>query len=263
MTRLRVLAVDDEQLALRRMELLLGKLADVELAGTANNGEAALAAIAALRPDVLLLDIKMAGMDGFDVVAAMAEGGAPQVIFVTAFDAFAARAFAVSATDYIVKPVELGRLRDALDKARKARELSGASLRIAELQAAVAALRAGGEASAEQEIWVEKRGEFVRLRLDDIDWVEAERDYVYLHARGNPYLVRHTVAGMHARLGDERFIRIRRSALVRRDRIAAIRKAGYGDVRVQLLSGEELRVGRTFVKQVRSMLGQRPCLSPP
>lgn len=254
MTALRVLAVDDEPLAIRRLELLLERIGDVQLVGTARTGEEAVEQIGTLRPELVLLDIKMADMDGFDVVAAMAQGDAPQVIFVTAFDAFAARAFTVSATDYIVKPVELERLREAIDKARRMREAAGSDQRIADLKDAIAALKAASGGISPQEIWVERRGAFVRLFVEDIDWVEAERDYVYIHARGHPYLLRNTMTNIQAKLGAEQFIRIRRSALVRRDRIAAIRKAGYGDVRVQLASGEELRVGRTYVRHVRDIL---------
>ena len=245
MTVLRLFAIDDEPLALRRIELLLRNVNGVELVGTAESAEDALDRLRETRPDVLLLDVQLGGLDGFDLIEAMGDGPAPQVIFVTAYDNFAARAFSVSATDYLVKPVELDRLRAALDKARVFRRLRG-------LENPLAAGKEG------HEIWVEKRGEMVRLRVDNVDWVQAERDYVFLHAAGNPYLLRHTMAGIEERLGQSGFMRIHRSALVRRERIAAIRRAGPRDVRVQLASGEELRVGRTYLKRVRAMLAARP-----
>lgn len=262
MTTLRILAVDDEQLALRRLDLLLRKIVGVELIGTARSGPQALDLITRLKPDVILLDIRMAGMSGFEVVTALEGPDPPEVIFVTAFDSFAAQAFELSPVDYVVKPVDLDRLRRAIDRARRRLEASEARLHIDELTAVVAALRsqaaetASGGAGPPAEIWVQRRGEFARLLVRDIDWVEAERDYVRLHARGESYLLRHTLAALHERLG-ERFLRIRRSALVRTDRIAAVRRAGYGDLRVKLVTGEELRVGGAYVAQVRAMLNAR------
>jgi DNA-binding LytR/AlgR family response regulator len=257
MTTLRILAVDDEALALRRVELLLDRIPDVELVGTARSGVEALEQVASLKPDVMLLDIKMGRMGGFEVVESLAGDHIPQIIFVTAFDEFATRAFEVSATDYVVKPLELDRLAAALAKARSAIETSDAELRIAELRAVIAALREERLPTAkrhETEVWAQRRGAFVRIRVDEIDWIEAERDYVHLHCGDASYLLRETMAGIHERLGIDNFVRIRRSALVHADKLTSIRKAGYGDVRVLLANGRELRVGRTYVKSVRQML---------
>lgn len=262
---LRVLCLDDEVLALRRLELLLGRMADVEVVGTARSGPDALDAIARLRPDVVLLDIRMSGMSGLDVAEAIAESDRPRVIFVTAFDVHAARAFDLNAVDYVLKPVEASRLEAALGRARERLAADDAQSRVDELRAVVAALRADRMPAAARglaDIWVQKRGEFVRLRVDDIDWIEAERDYVRLHAGGDTYLLRHTLGGLQARLGGDRFLRVRRSALVRKDRVRALRKAGYGDVRVRLASGEELRVGRTYVKAFGALLSL-PAVEPP
>jgi DNA-binding LytR/AlgR family response regulator len=258
---LRILLVDDEALALRRLELLLERLPEVELAGTARSGADALSAIAALKPDVVLLDIKMGEMGGFEVVQSLQGPHVPLVVFVTAFDEFATRAFEVSAVDYVVKPVEFDRLRAALDKARSALGASDADIRIAELNAVVEALRRGRAHPAnrrETEIWAQRRGEFVRVPVDAIEWVEAERDYVHLHTAQNPYMIRETMASIEERLGPERFVRIRRSALVRIDQVEAVRRAGYGDFRVQLRCGVQLRVGRTYVSKVRALIASAP-----
>jgi DNA-binding LytR/AlgR family response regulator len=255
MRLLRVMAVDDEQLALRRLELLLQRMPGVALVGTARSGPEALDGMRALAPDVLLLDVRMAGMSGIDLVHLIDAEHAPLVIFVTAFDRFAAAAFDLSAVDYVVKPVEADRLQRALERARERLEADAARGRIAELQSVVGALRAGHrEPDTEQELWVQRRGEFVRLSVQDIDWVEAERDYVRLHAPGETYLIRHTLSSLHDRLGTARFLRIRRSALVQADRVAAIRKAAYGDIRLKLHSGRELRIGRTYYPQFRALL---------
>jgi DNA-binding LytR/AlgR family response regulator len=254
---IRVFAVDDEALALRRLELLLRRIDDVELIGTARSGAQALAGIAETRPDLVLLDVRMGSMDGFAVVEQLSGPDMPLVIFVTAFDQFAVRAFEVSAVDYLVKPVEMDRLTAAIDKARAALATQDSALHIAELQSVIAALRQDRPAAAprfESEIWAQRRGEFVRVRAADIDWIEAERDYVHLHADDKSYLLRETISGMQARLDPQAFLRIRRSALVRVDAVTGIRKAGYGDLRVQLASGVQLRVGRTYVKQVRGVI---------
>lgn len=252
---LRTLIVDDEQLALRRMELLLRRLPEVELVGQVRSGSEALAAIARLTPDLVLLDIRMGDVSGLDVAEALTGPNAPMVIFVTAFDAFAAQAFDLSALDYVVKPVEFGRLRRAIDRAHKRVEAQVARSQAAELRSIVAALRADRSPDAPpNQLWVQRRGEYLRVCIDDIDWVEAERDYVHLHARGERYLMRHTLTAIQERLGAQRFVRIRRSALVRTDGVRAIRKAGYGDVRVKLICGEELRVGRTYVGKIRTLL---------
>jgi DNA-binding LytR/AlgR family response regulator len=253
---LRVLAVDDEQLALRRIELLLRRMPDAELVGTARSGPEAIGLVQTLAPDVLLLDIRMAGMSGLDVAATMQRETSPVVIFVTAFDRFAAAAFDLSVTDYVVKPVEAERLHRALDRARRHLEAMEKDSRVRELHTIVSDLRAeqNDASSPDKALWVQQRGEFVRLAIDDIDWVEAERDYMRLHSGAQSYLVRHTLARLQQRLGADRFLRIHRSALVRSDGVVSIRKAAYGDIRLKLCTGQELRVGRSHFAQFRALL---------
>lgn len=258
MLPLRVFAVDDEELALRRMELLLARVPEVELVGTARGAEEALCRLAKLKPDVLLVDVRMAGANGFELVEALSPGLAPQIIFATAFDHFAAQAFNVSAVDFLVKPIELDRLRRSLSKARRAMAAADADTRVAELRAIVDALREQARPAStprwEREIWAERHGDFHPVRVSDIQRIEAERDYVRLHTADHTFLLRETLSNMETRLSPEEFIRVRRSELVRRDCIQAIRKAGYGDFRLRLSSGQELRVGTTFVKQIRTVI---------
>jgi DNA-binding LytR/AlgR family response regulator len=258
---LRILAVDDEPLALTRIKLLVERLPLVELIGSASNGPEALQLIEQLRPDVLLLDIKMAGQNGFDVVQKLEGAYVPQIIFVTAFDQFAFKAFDIGAVDYVLKPVELGRLSSALERARRSLASIDASGRIEELRQVVAALREQARTVEtvryENELWAERRGEFARIKVADLDWIAAERDYVRLHACGHSYLLRETISGIEGRLDPQLFVRVRRSALVKLDRVTGIRKAGYGDFRVTLADTNEIRVGRTYVRKVRSMIAPR------
>jgi len=259
MTPLRVLAIDDEALALRRIEIAMSRVPDVELVGTAQGGREGLRLVEALRPDVLLLDINMAGFGGFDVVDGLSSVNAPLVIFVTAFDQYAVRAFQVSAVDYLLKPLEFDRLRAALDKARTTLRLIDAEERAAELKQLVGALRQHCETEAdsryETEIWAPRGSGFERVLVSDINWVEAERDYVHLRTGARSYLLRETMNGIQGRLDPDMFIRVHRSALVRVDRIGSIRRPGYGRFSVQLTSGEEVPVGRTYVKQIKKLLG--------
>lgn len=258
---LRILAVDDEPLALKRVELLLARLPAVELIGKASSGREALQSVAELRPDVVLLDIKMAGQSGIDVVEQLEGPYLPQIIFVTAFDEFAIKAFEIGAVDYVLKPVELSRLSAALERARRSLAAIDAEERMTELREVVAALRSQARTvdakRYESEIWAERRGEYMQIKIAHLDWVAAERDYVRLHAQGQSYLLRETISSLEERLDPEHFIRIRRSALVRIDQVIGIRRPGYGDFRVRLADGSELRVGRTYVKRIRQLIAPR------
>lgn len=254
MVSLRVVAIDDEDLALRRLQIALEQIPHLELIGVAQSGEEGLALIAAARPDVVLLDIQMANLDGFELVERLCGGHVPLVIFVTAFPGFATRAFEVSAVDYILKPVAFDRLGAALDRARKTLRLIDAERRASDLRALVSALRT--EAGADtylRELWAERRGETVRVPVHQIDWMEADRDYVRLHARGGPLLTRGPLGDLQARLDPARFVRVRRSALVRIEAIAAIRSRGYGNCRVLLTTGAEVKVGKTYLREVRAL----------
>lgn len=262
MTPLRVLAVDDEALALRRIEIAMSKVRDAELIGTARGGREGLDLVGELRPDILLLDINMAGFGGFDVVDGLDPAHAPLVIFVTAFDQYAVRAFQVSAVDYLLKPLEFDRLQAAMDKARTTLRLIDAEDRASELKDLVAALRQHRDRDEpsryETEIWAPRGSGFERVLVDDLVWIEAERDYVQLRTAARAYLIRETMNGMESRLDPAVFIRVHRSALVRIDRIGSIRRPGYGRFSLQLTSGEEVPVGRTYVKSIKRLLGTAP-----
>jgi DNA-binding LytR/AlgR family response regulator len=262
MSGLRIVAIDDEALALRRVEIALSQVPDVELVGTARGGREGLALIEKLRPDVLLLDINMAGFGGFDVVEGLTAANAPLIIFVTAFDEYAVRAFQVSAIDYLLKPLEFDRLRAALDKARTTLRLIDADERTAELKELIATLRRDRQPAEqpryETELWAPRGSGFERVLVSQIDWIEAERDYVHLHTPGRSYLLRETMNGIQSRLDPDMFIRVHRSALVRIDRIGVICRPGYGRFSVQMTTGQEVPVGRTYVKKIRKLIASVP-----
>lgn len=260
MAPLRVMAVDDEELALRRIALMMDQIEGAELVATNQDPLDALGQIDRLRPDVLLLDIQMAGMGGMELAEQLMQigGHLPQIVFVTAFNQHAVRAFETRAVDYILKPVRVDRLSVALDNARNQIDRERASEHAAHLQRIVEELRRQAPAAAadsnDQEIWAQRGGNYVRLLAREIEWAESERDYVHIHNQERAFLLRTTMAALSDRLGNEQFIRVRRSALVRLDRIESIRDRGYGNVHVLLQSGTEVRVGRTYLKPLRDRL---------
>ena len=266
MSPLSVLVADDEPLARRRLQLALAQMSDVRFAGFARDGEEAVAAIKAKSPDVVLLDIKMPLLDGFEVASALEEGG-PQIVFVTAYDHFAVRAFEARAVDYLLKPVEFDRLAAALAKARAARDARQAQSRMRELTEVVEELRAETRAAPdrqfEKEFWIKDRGQWLRIPVDIIDWIEAERDYMRLHCGARSHLLRATMAGLEGMLDPSEWVRIHRSVLVRRSRVAAVRRTPSGGLLARMVSGAETPVGRAYVHLVlRDLQGQgRPTAS--
>ena len=240
---LKTLIVDDEPLAVERLQILCARLPELDLVGTASDGAAALRLVEALKPELLLLDIAMPGMDGMAVAQALeGRAGRPAIIFVTAFDQFAVAAFEVSAVDYLMKPVESGRLARAVGRVR----------------AQLAAPRVAGPEPSPytQEFWVPHRAEIVRIAASEIDLIEAERDYMRLHIGPRSYLLHQTITELERRLDPAHFVRVHRSTIARRDRIAGFKHDGMGSWTAQLADGREVRVGRTYLADVRAMAGR-------
>jgi DNA-binding LytR/AlgR family response regulator len=254
---LTVIAVDDEPLALRRVAQVLAHIPRVELIGTYRGGAEGIDAVREKRPDILLLDVNMAEVDGFDVVAELGDD-APVVVFVTAFEKFAIRAFDVQATDYILKPLELDRTRAALDNARQRIEQRVAGDTVAEMRSVVETLRSAEPAAPsrryESEIWVPWAGSFERLKVSSIDWIEAEGDYVLVHALGKAHLIRETMSNIEERLDPEAFARVHRSAIVAHGKIVKIEKPAYGRLLLVLESGAKVPVGRSYLKTVKAWI---------
>ncbi|WP_296597648.1 LytTR family DNA-binding domain-containing protein [Phenylobacterium sp.] len=259
---LRVALVDDEPLALRRLQMAIDQAPDVEVVGQAGNGEEAMALIRGGGIDVVLLDIRMPGLSGLDLARELDPVDAPAFIFVTAFSRFATDAFELAAVDYLLKPVEFERLHAALERARARIASRAATSRIAELEEVVAALRAADaepppDSGFAEEIWVPDRGDRLRLPVALIDWVEAERDYVRIHSRGRSFLVRKAIRKLQAELDPADFLRVHRGALVRRDRIVRLARRPGGPAALVLQSGAEIPVARRQAAQVRKVVGTR------
>lgn len=249
---LATLIVDDEPLAIDRMRMICNQMPTIRVIGTASDGAMALDRIAELAPDLVLLDLTMPEIDGLEV-ARQLSGHAipPAVIFVTAHDNHAVEAFDLDAVDYVLKPVEKDRLERAIARA------------VARRHAAPAQSTTATSLWLE-ELWVPHRSELVRIDVSEVGRIDAERDYVRLHvgASGSggearrSYLLLQTIAGLEARLDPERFIRIHRSIILRRDRIAGLRHDGLGVWSVETSDGEQLRIGRTYLAKVKAMAGR-------
>jgi DNA-binding LytR/AlgR family response regulator len=240
---LRTLIVDDEPLAVERMQLMCASQPAIRLIGTANDGGTALRLIDALSPDLILLDIAMPEVDGIEVANRIAarEGVMPAIIFVTAFDRFAIEAFDLEAVDYLLKPVASDRLARAIERVVERR-----SIRITGMN----------RAEYTEEFWVPYRSELVRIAASDIERIDAERDYMRLSLGQRSYLIHQTIGALEARLDPTRFIRLHRSVIVRRDRIKALGHDRGGAWYAELVDGEQVRIGRTYLANAKLMAGR-------
>ncbi len=235
---LRTLIVDDEPLAIERMQMLCADIAALHVVGTAHDGEAALRLIAALKPDLLLLDIAMPGLDGMSVARALGHvDPRPVVIFCTAFDQHALAAFDVEAVDYVLKPVSAERLDRAVQRVLG--------------QRAVAAPAAPSQWT--EEFWVPHRSEMIRVAADQIDRIDADRDYMKLAVGGRTLLLHETISELERRLDPERFVRLHRSTIVRRAFIAKLRHEGLGVWVAELKDGSAVRIGRTYLAAAKAV----------
>ncbi|HET9428476.1 MAG TPA: LytTR family DNA-binding domain-containing protein [Allosphingosinicella sp.] len=249
---MRVLIVDDEPLARRRLVQMLAALPDVDIVGEASGGREALKLVDRLHPDVLLLDIEMPVVDGFAVLKALRPGPAPAIIFVTAFQDHAVKAFELRATDFVVKPVAADRLAKAIEQARNDLDARLAGERLAFLQSRLAELESRALTVSEPHLWVQIGSEKRRLALADIRWLEAERDYVRVHMNGHSHLVNAMLGDMEKALDGQPFLRVHRSAIVQTNKVRAISRGRFSTPVLELDDGHLLPVGRKYREAVRS-----------
>ncbi len=259
---LRVLIVDDEPLARKSIRLLLGPDATVAVVGECPGGTEALAAIRGGGVDLVFLDIQMPGMSGFEVLAALDPDVRPLVIFVTAFDQYAVRAFEVHSLDYLLKPFDDERFAVALGRAKAQyarRDFAATSKRLValleELKDRPAVASAPG--SYPERFAVRSTGRVTMVPVDDIDWFEADGDYARFTVGGKQKLLRETFGRLEERLDPTKFVRIHRSYIVRIGRIRELRSESNGDYRILLHDGTTLPLSRTYREHVLALL-ERP-----
>ena len=255
---MRVVIADDEPLALRRLQIALDTMPDVEIVGVADDGKQALDLIDRLSPDIVLVDIRMPEMSGLELVDALDHPSPPAVIFITAYDSFAVEAFREGAIDYLLKPLDEDRLRIAIERAQLALQTRDASQRIAELREALTSLQreeaAREKPAYEEYIWVSSRGQVVRVPVDDVHWFEADGDYVIIHADRN-HLIHDSLRDLESRLDPQRFLRVHRGAIVCIQSVVGLDRSDFGAVRLRLVDGAEVAVSRSYKKATLAALG--------
>jgi len=242
MTVMRTLLVDDEPLARDCIRLALEEVEDIEIIAECSDGSSAVAAIEQLEPDLVFLDVQMPGIDGFGVIEAIGPANMPPIIFVTAFDRHAIRAFEIHAMDYVLKPFDDERVHDAV---RHARDRIRAT-RTDELASRIAALIENRRDRTElRRIPVRERDRIRYIDIGNADYFEADGNYVRLHVGTTSHLVRATMSGLETRL-DNRFVRIHRSTIVNLDRVAEVQPWSGGDYIARLQNGGTLRISRKY-----------------
>jgi len=253
--KIRALVVDDEPLARERLRTLLKKEADFEVAGECGDGEKAVAAIEKLKPDLVFLDVQMPEADGFQVIEAVGAAAMPAVVFVTAYDKYALRAFEIHALDYLLKPFDRERFQKTLERARRHLADGGSTgdlhRRLLALLKSIQPVRGHVE-----RLVLRSGGRVTFLRTDEIDWVGAAGNYVELHAGKEAHLLRETMSSIQARLDPERFIRIHRSTIVNVERVRQLRSSFHGDYEVLLRDGTRLTLTRNYKDKLQKLLGQ-------
>ena len=248
-----VVIVDDEPPARARLRRLLADHHDVTIVAECDDGASAVQAIESAAPDLVLLDIQMPELDGFDVLQALEMPRLPEVMFVSAFDQYALQAFRVHALDYVLKPVEADRLSEALAHAR---------VRLADRQSTGAGLtgllsKLAKDRPYLSRVPVRSEGRVLVVDLKQVDWLGAADNYVALHSGSREYLIRDTIAGIERRLDPQQFVRVHRSTIVRIDRIVELVPDFHGDFRIRLKDGSELAMSRTFRPLVEARFGRR------
>lgn len=237
--KIRALVVDDEQLARTNLVVMLRSDPEIEIIGECASGMEALAEIRRAKPDLVFLDVQMPEYDGFDVLEMLGNNMPPALIFVTAYDQYALRAFGVGALDYILKPFDNARFERAVDRAKER-------------------IRNGhGLAKQTERLAVKDAGQILFLRLSEIDWIEAADYYVCLHVGPRTHLLRRSMSQLDEDLNQSIFCRVHRSAIVNLERISRLRFNADGEYEVLLDNGTRLRLSRRYRKELQSRLADR------
>jgi two-component system, LytTR family, response regulator len=256
--KIRTIIADDEELARRGLRALSQRCEDLELIGECANGQEAVEAIRRHRPDLVFLDVQMPGKTGFDVISAIADAQRPHVVFVTAYDKFALRAFEVHALDYLLKPVNEERFDAAVARVREAMSHATDNAIVQRVRQVAADLKVAispSKGSAVDRLPIKMNGRIMVIRVADIDWIEADGDYVSVHVGDKTWLMRETIAAVELRLALSGFVRIHRSTLVNAERVKELQPQDKGEYTVVLNDGTELKLTRHYRTSVERLVG--------
>jgi two-component system LytT family response regulator len=249
--KIKTLIVDDEELARERLRGLLTQEPEIDLVGEAGDGRTALEAIHELKPQLVFLDVQMPELTGFEVLENLPETDRPNVVFVTAHDKFALKAFDVHAIDYLLKPFDKDRFKTALKRALdkiKTHRAGGSDEKVTSLLSEV-------KSKPLDRLMVKTDGRMLLIKVDDIDWVEAADNYVSLHVGNDSHLMRETMTSLEQRLSPEKFMRISRSTIVNVERIKELQPMFHGEYVVILRNGAKLTLSRTYRDKLDTLMG--------
>lgn len=266
-TKIRTLLVDDEPLARRGLELRLADHPDIEIVGQYGDGAAAIAAVHTLRPDLMFLDVQMPGVDGFATLRHVPAAEMPLVVFVTAYDHYAIRAFEASAVDYLLKPVEDSRLHQALARVRETRAQRAASGHCAHLLDLLGQLSGHpleldealkpdylAHLRREDKLAVRDGGRTIKVELNSIRWIDAAGDYMCIHTDQDTLILRATMRELEKQLDPQRFPRIHRSTIINARRVVELRPHANGESFLRLDCGQELKLSRTYREKLSLLI---------
>lgn len=248
---IRALIVDDEPLPRERIRTLVAEHAAIEVIGECRDGEEALQIIIADRPDLVFLDIQMPGLDGLEVVAALDKEKLPAVIFVTAYDEYAIKAFELAAIDYLLKPVSPERLAKAVNRA--IRQISDVGTpNDARLREFIDRLRA--EQGYLKRFVVRSGSKLTFVRADDVEWIDVASNYVRLHVAARAYLVRQTMKALESQLNPDTFVRVHRSIIINIECVDSVAPHVHGEYVVTMRDGTKLTTSRSYSERLRLLL---------
>lgn len=254
MSVFRVGIADDEPLARERIRSLLAGRPEYEIVAECSDGAEAALAIQNHSLDVLFLDVQMPDLDGFQAIDAAGDVEMPAIVFVTAFHDYAIRAFEVRALDYLLKPFDRARFEETLTRVSERLADRGATALSPDLSKLLREL-AASHGGYQSRFAVRSRGEIYFVRAEDIDWIDAEGNYVALHAGGRTHLVRETIKSVEARLDPSKFVRVHRSAIINVDRLKKLQPYFHGEYVVTLHDGTTLTSSRTYSERLRALVG--------
>jgi two-component system LytT family response regulator len=255
MTKIRVVIVDDESPARRKIQRFLSGETDFELIAQAGTGIEAVNIITQEKPDLIFLDVQMPGLNGFEVVEALNIHPLPQIVFTTAFDQFALRSFEIHALDYLLKPFEQARFKSVLEHARQRLQQNKSDDLTEKMNHLLKELR--GRSNYAERLLVHSGGRAILLPVLQIDWIEAAKNYVNLHVGKQDYLMRGTIEGFYQKLNPSRFLRVNRSHIVNLESIKELQPWFHGEYKIILKDGKEISWSRRFMDKNSDVILKR------